>query len=131
MEDCIFCKIVAGEIPATKIYEDEKFLAFLDIHPVNPGHTLLITKEHYENILDVPNELVAEAFVTAKKIMLVLKKSLAADFVVVSVVGIDVPHFHIHLLPRYFNDGLANFWPTKDYQAGEMEEVAQKIKSAL
>lgn len=131
MSDCIFCKIVAGEIPAAKVYEDEDFLAFLDINPVNFGHTLVIPKKHYENILATPDEVVFQAFLVVKKIMPAIKDSLAADFVAVSIVGIDVPHFHIHLIPRYLNDGLENFWPTKKYPADEIEKVARKIKEVL
>jgi histidine triad (HIT) family protein len=131
MNDCIFCKIIAGEIPAAKIYEDEKVLAFLDINPVNKGHTLIIPKKHHEMMTDTPDDLVAYIFTIAKKLMSVIKKAMAADFICVSVVGIDVPHFHVHLVPRYHNDGLSNFWPTKKYEEGEMEQVAEKIKSSL
>jgi histidine triad (HIT) family protein len=127
--DCIFCKIIAGEIPAAKIYEDEKVLAFLDINPVTPGHVLLIPKEHHPMMLDVPDELLGYCFVKSKELMMKIKPAMEADFVVISVVGIDVPHFHIHLIPRKMNDGLANFWPTTKYKEGEMEEVAEKIRS--
>lgn len=129
--DCIFCKIINGEIPAAKVYEDEKILAFLDINPVSNGHILLIPKEHYQMISDLPDELLSYLFVKAKELMRKLKKAMKADFVVLSVVGIDVPHFHIHLLPRYKNDGLADFWPTKKYQDGEMEAVAEKIRGVI
>ena len=125
---CVFCKIIAGEIPAAKVYEDDKCLAFLDIKPVSSGHTLLIPKEHYANMAETPDELVAYLYVKAKELMLKIKKATEADFVVLSVVGTDVPHFHIHLTPRYFNDGLAGFWPTKDYTKGQMEEMAEKIR---
>jgi histidine triad (HIT) family protein len=125
--DCVFCKIIAGEIPAAKIYEDEKVLAFLDINPVTPGHTLLIPKEHHQMMTDMPDELLGICFAKAKELMIKIKQGLEADFVAVSVVGIDVPHFHIHLIPRKMNDGLANFWPTTKYKEGEMEKVAEKI----
>jgi histidine triad (HIT) family protein len=124
---CIFCKIIAGQIPAAKIYEDEKCLAFLDINPVSSGHVLLIPKEHYQMMPDTPDELVAYLFVRAKDLMLKIKKAMQADYVALSVVGVDVPHFHIHLVPRRHDDGLANFWPTKQYAEGEMAEVAEKI----
>ena len=129
--DCIFCKISTGVIPAHKIYEDDKVLAFLDISPVKPGHTLLIPKDHYDMMLDTPDELVAYIFTKAKFLMLVIKKALAVDFVVVSVVGVEVSHFHIHLTPRQFNDNLANFWPQGKYEPGEAEEYTKKIIEAL
>jgi|SRR3989344_4393096 len=128
---CVFCKIVSGEIPSAKVYEDDKILAFLDIRPVSIGHTLVIPKEHCVNILETPDEMVAYIFKKSKELMKYIKTAMRADFVVVSVVGVDVPHFHIHLLPRYHNDGLANFWPTKEYREGEMDEVANKIKNQI
>jgi histidine triad (HIT) family protein len=127
--NCIFCKIAAGQIPCHKIYEDEKVFVFLDINPVTDGHTLVIPKAHHEMIVDTPDELMSYVFIQAKKLMRVLKEALGAEFVAVSVVGTDVPHFHVHLIPRYKNDGLANFWPTKKYQAGEEEEIIAKIKN--
>lgn len=130
-DDCIFCKIIAGEIPSYKVFEDEKIFAFLDINPVKPGHTLIIPKDHHEMMIDAPDDLVAYIFVKAKELMIILKKAVDADFIVVSVVGIDVPHFHVHLTPRYYNDGLANFWPQGKYQEGEAEEIVNKIKLHL
>lgn len=131
MNDCIFCKIINQEIPANIVYQDDKFLAFLDINPVAAGHTLLIPKAHYNSMAETPDRTVGEIYVKAKELMLVLKKGLNADFVVLSVVGMDVPHLHIHLIPRYNNDGLASFWPTKKYQPGEVEAVIKKIKNNL
>lgn len=125
--ECIFCKIIKGEIPSYKVYEDEKCLAFLDINPVTPGHTLLIPKQHHQMLTDTPDELLSYLSVKAKELMIVLKNNLNADFVVLSVVGLDVPHFHIHLIPRNYNDGLENFWPTKKYQEGEAAEILKKI----
>jgi histidine triad (HIT) family protein len=129
--DCIFCKIVAGEIPAAKIYEDDKCLAFLDIKPVTFGHALLIPKEHYQFMTDTPDDLVAYLYVKAKELMPKIKEALKADYVSLSVVGIEVPHFHIHLIPRRHDDSLAGFWPTKEYGPGEMAETAAKIKEAM
>ncbi|MFA4941587.1 MAG: HIT domain-containing protein [Patescibacteria group bacterium] len=125
--DCVFCKIVAGEIPSYKIYEDDKVLAFLDINPVTSGHTLLIPKEHFKMMVDTPDEMISYLFIRAKELMKTIKKAMNADYVVVSVVGIDVPHFHIHLIPRNFNDGLDNFWPTKKYEEGEVEEIRKQL----
>lgn len=131
MEDCIFCKIIAGEIPAEKVYEDDKILAFLDINPVAPGHTLIIPKEHYQMMVDTPNELMCYCFQKSKELMIKIKEAMEADFVSVSVVGLDVPHFHIHLVPRKFSDNLANFWPTTKYTEGEMQKVGEKIRRSL
>jgi histidine triad (HIT) family protein len=125
--DCVFCKIIAGEIPSAKIYEDEKCLAFLDINPVNFGHALLIPKEHYPTMVDTPDDLVAYLYVKAKELIPKIKKAMGADYVALSVVGTDVPHLHIHLIPRRFDDGLYHFWPTKKYGEGEMAETAAKI----
>lgn len=129
--DCIFCKIIKKEIPAEIIFEDEKVLAFLDINPVNSGHTLVIPKEHYANMLEAPDGILSYIFQKSKILMQSIQKAMNADFVVVSVVGVDVPHFHIHLLPRYHHDGLANFWPTKIYKEGEMKEAGKKIRKEV
>ncbi len=130
-QESIFSKIVKREIPADIVYEDELVLAFLDINPVADGHTLLICKEQYEWMTDVPDELLAHSFIKTKELMPVLQKAMNADFVAISVVGVDVPHFHIHLIPRMKGDNLANFWPTKKYADGQAEQIAQKIKSHL
>ena len=128
--DTIFSKIISGEIPATKVYEDDESLAFLDIAPVTKGHTLLIPKEHYVWMQDVPDELLSHLFIKTKKLMIALKKGLECDYVQISVVGKDVPHFHIHLIPRFFDDGLPNF-PTLSYGDNEMSEIATRIQKAL
>ena len=130
MTDCIFCKIAKGEIPSSKIYEDKEFLAFLDINPVTNGHLMVIPKKHFVWMQEADDETIAGIFKVCKKIMLVLKKGLGCDYVHVSVVGKDVPHFHIHLMPRYLDDSFAS-WPTKKYKDGAKEEVAQKITQAL
>ncbi|MFH1592424.1 MAG: HIT family protein [Candidatus Woesearchaeota archaeon] len=131
MEECIFCKIVKKEILSEIVYEDDKVFAFLDINPVNPGHVLVIPKEHYKMMFDVPDDLVSAVFVESKKLMSAVKEAFKADFVAVSVVGLDVPHFHVHLVPRYLDDGMANFWPTKKYKEGEDKKAAEKIRKYL
>lgn len=131
MSDCIFCKIVAGEIPSYKIYEDEKILTFLDINPVSNGHALIIPKEHHQIMSDVSDDLLAYVFLKVKELMPKIKLAMQADYVVVSVVGVDVPHFHVHIIPRKLDDGLANFWPTKKYADGEAEKIVKKIKNNL
>jgi histidine triad (HIT) family protein len=100
MEDCIFCKIISGQIPAEKVYEDDATIAFLDIHPKGPGHTLLVTKEHYQWFVDLPDDLSDKLFRTAKKLSKKLKEDHNADYIRLSIVGRDVPHVHIHLIPQ-------------------------------
>lgn len=104
MENCIFCKIVKGEIPAKKTYEDENVIAFLDIHPKAPGHTLLIPKEHHRWFLDVPDTQYDDLFRVAKKLGLKLKEEYDADYVRLGIVGTDVPHTHIHLIPLHLQE---------------------------
>jgi histidine triad (HIT) family protein len=100
MPDCIFCKIAAKEIPSTITYEDENVLAFLDIHPRSPGHTLLIPKAHYQWFIELPDDLSDTLFRAAKKISKKLKEEQHADYIRLSIVGKDVPHTHIHLIPQ-------------------------------
>ena len=100
-ENCIFCKIIKKEIPCSFTYEDDNFVAFLDIKPKAPGHTLLIPKEHYVWMHETPDEVISNIFITTKKLMNKMIKETPCDYVQVSVLGKDVPHFHIHLIPRF------------------------------
>lgn len=95
--NCIFCKIVSGEIPAQKIYEDERFLAFLDIHPQSPGHTQVIPKQHYRWVWDVP--YVGEYFEVVQKIAKAQKKAFGTDWILSKIIGDEVPHAHIWVFP--------------------------------
>lgn len=131
MENCIFCKIVAGEMPAYKIYEDDTVIAFLDINPVNFGHTLVIPKAHHEMMIDVPDDLLAYVFKQTNRLMRVIKEAMEADYVALAVTGVDVAHFHVHLIPRYHTDGMSSFWPTKQYGDGEMTATAEKILAKM
>jgi histidine triad (HIT) family protein len=101
MENCIFCKIARGEIPSQKVYEDDTVFAFLDIHPKAPGHTLLIPKEHHRWFYEMPDDLSAQVFAAAKKVALQLKNEHQADYVRLGIVGTDVPHVHLHLIPQH------------------------------
>ena len=130
MENCIFCKIVKNEIPSSKIYEDDKFLAFLDIMPVSDGHLLIIPKEHIVWMQDADDETISDIFKLAKKLMKSLKNAMSCDYVTVSVVGKDVPHFHVHLIPRYLNDNLTS-WQTKKYKDEEVAQTSAKIIAEL
>jgi histidine triad (HIT) family protein len=130
--DCIFCKIVKNEIPATIVHEDDISLSFLDINPVAEGHVLVIPKDHHENILSTPDNLVKELFLKAKKLMPAVKEGSDSEYVAISVVGTDVPHFHIHLIPRSHDDGLKGFWPSKKYESEEkMNEIKERIKNSI
>ena len=129
-KNCIFCKIVKGVIPCNKVFENKNFLVFLDIKPVSQGHLLIIPKKHVIWMQDADDKIIAGAFVLAKKIMCALKKSLKCDYIQLSVVGNEVPHFHIHLIPRYHGDKFRNF-PTKKYKNKEDEKIMKKIIEAL
>ncbi|MFH1064311.1 MAG: HIT family protein [Candidatus Woesearchaeota archaeon] len=135
MNDCIFCKILNGEIPCVKVYEDSEVLAFLDIAPNNKGHTLVITKEHHETMLDTPDELLSKLVVAVKKVGLgVYQATGSKGFNVAQnnykVAGQLVPHIHFHIIPRNEDDGF-EFWPQGKYGEGEMEEWRNKIVEAL
>lgn len=131
MEDCIFCNIIKGKIPCTKVYEDDNVLAFLDIMPVNKGHTLVISKKHYYNIEDAPVDVVSDLISVVKKIATAVKKAADTEgFVVLQSNGIAaeqlVPHLHFHIIPRLKDDKL-KYWPQGKYEEGEMEEYGDKI----
>lgn len=135
MSDCIFCKIVRGELPAAKVYEDEKILAFLDIKPVNHGHTQVITKSHYFNLLETPEEELSAIMAVVKKIAPAIMKAVgSAGFNLGvnngSVAGQLVPHVHFHIMPRRQGDG-HELWHGLEYAPGEMSAVAEAIKRAL
>ncbi|KKS77392.1 MAG: HIT family protein [Parcubacteria group bacterium GW2011_GWA1_43_21] len=117
--NCIFCKIVAGEIPAYKAYEDEDFLAFLDINPQSPGHLLVIPKKHYRWVWDVPNA--TNYFTVATKLAKVLQKSFGTDSIWSRITGEEVPHAHIWLFPDPKISG-----NKKDF-AGNLEKILKNI----
>lgn len=132
MDECIFCKIVAGEIPSHKIYEDDDLIAMLDIMPVHPGHTLVIPKKHFANILETPEDLSCKILELAKKIGKKVVEEFGADGVNITnnthpAAGQSVPHVHFHIIPRYENDGLQP-WPHKKYGPGQAEGIASKLK---
>ncbi|HEU0085694.1 MAG TPA: HIT family protein [Candidatus Paceibacterota bacterium] len=136
MEDCIFCKIVKGEIPSYKLYENDKVLALLDAKPVNIGHSLVIPKEHYPNIFETPEEIMCELMRVAKHLSLAIKESMQADGINVTMnnhpaAGQVIFHSHVHVIPRKSDDGFGTWKGRRDYHEGEKEEVAQKITKAL
>ncbi len=133
MSDCIFCKIIAGDIPSYKVYEDNNVLAFLDIAPINYGHTLVIPKKHYANLEEIPEDLLCKVTKAVKKVGKAIKEGLGVNGYNVGennnpVAGQIVPHIHFHIIPRKENDGLT-MWPQKKYADDEAEEVLEKIKN--
>lgn len=135
MKDCVFCKIAKGEIPCTKIYEDKDTLAFLDINPTNKGHTLIIPKQHFKNILDVSSEAFQKVMETVRKISPAVKKGSEADGLNIGIsnekaANQAVFHLHVHIIPRFENDGLKMFHQGS-YKEGEAVKIAEKIKSFL
>lgn len=130
--DCIFCKIVNGEIPSYKVYEDDNTLAFLDIAPVNPGHTLVIPKKHYANFEEIPEEDLCELIKVVKKVGQSIKEGLGVEGYNVMenndpIAGQIIPHIHFHVIPRLGGDGL-KLWRQSEYKEGEAEETLNKIK---
>lgn len=130
--NCLFCKIIAGEIPCYKVYEDSDFIAFLDIYPVNPGHVLVIPKVHCDNIFELSDDIASKYFVVVKKMASIIKESVNADGINIgmnnlSAAGQIIFHSHVHVIPRFNDDGLKH-WSSKEISSENMEEIADKIK---
>jgi histidine triad (HIT) family protein len=136
MSDCVFCKIVAGQIPSTRVFEDEHTLAFMDLGHVNPGHTLVAVKKHAANVFEL-DETQAEAIARAiVKISAALKKAFEPEGLSVyqangKAAGQTVFHYHVHLLPRHAGDGMELVWPVKNPPREKLEEYAAKIRGGL
>lgn len=138
MNDCVFCKIAQKEIPAGagKLYEDENFIAFLDINPNNPGHTLIIPRSHYKNLYEFPDEVLSEIAPLIKKMAIAVKRGVDADGINIimnndSAAGQIVPHAHFHIIPRFVDDGLRH-WHGKPYiNKEEAVKIVEKIKGEL
>ncbi|MEK7179994.1 MAG: HIT family protein [Patescibacteria group bacterium] len=135
-KDCIFCKIVREEIPATRIYEDEHVISFLDIKPNNLGHSLVVPKEHFPNIYTTPDEVLSRLIAATKKIAIAVKKGVAADGINIAnnnepAAGQLIFHTHVHVIPRYAHDGFKH-WPAKtNFSQKEFKKTAQKIRKVL
>jgi len=134
-EDCIFCRIVNGEIPSAKVYEDEHVYAFLDISQVTKGHTLVIPKQHARNIYDTPSDIAGELFARVPKISNAIKTAFQPDGLNI-LVNNEAPadqsvfHLHIHLLPKYEAiEGYSSNWITHpdDYTTEDLQEIAMNI----
>ena len=135
MSDCIFCKLANGEIPTRTVYEDEKFRVIMDASPATKGHSLIIPKEHYANIFEMPEELAADAMRLAKKMAAHMTDKLGCDgFNLVQnngeAAGQTVFHFHLHLIPRYAadNDPANVSWSHLELSDSEFDEICEKIK---
>jgi histidine triad (HIT) family protein len=137
MTDCIFCKIVAGEIPSTKIHETDRCLAFMDINPLTIGHALLIPKDHHETVMDMPDDLLGELIVAAKHLAGVMVNALDAGGINLlqsngRTANQIIPHYHMHLVPRYDEFELKGMaWELKPGDLQEIGAVAEKIRKAL
>lgn len=134
--DDIFEKIIRGEIPAAKVYEDEKTLAFLDIKPVHKGHVLVIPKTKYRNILDLPLQDLKAMVETTQKIAIALKATLRADGINIhmnneAAGGQEIFHAHLHIIPRYSNDNVFQKPTHESYEKGEIDVYAENIKAHL
>ena len=135
-DECLFCRIVSGELPATLVYEDENAVAFLDHRPLFPGHTLLVPRQHVETLGELPPKLVAPYFEATQLLSLAVEAAMEAEGTFVAMnnrVSQSVPHLHVHIVPRRRKDGLKGFfWPRTKYKSDEeMEAVKRKIAAAL
>ena len=131
--NCIFCKIANGEIPSRTIEENDMFKVVLDVAPATKGHALILPKDHYRNLYDLPEEVAAEAFKMAKKIALKMKEKLGCDGVNIvqnneETAGQTVFHFHMHVIPRYKDDGQTIGWKAGQPTAEEMDAVLEALK---
>ena len=117
-DNCIFCKIANGEIPSRTLYEDERYRVILDMGPATRGHALVLPKEHFENLYEIPDEWAAGALAAAKKVAVLMKDKAA---------GQTVMHFHMHIIPRYKNDNANILWKPTSPSAGELDDVLRQI----
>lgn len=127
----IFTKIVNGEIPCYKVAEDENFLAFLDINPLAEGHTLVIPKKEVDYIFDLDADLYANLFLFARKVAKAIDKVIPSKKIGIAVIGLEVPHVHIHLVPQKEIDTLNFKNPKLSFTPEEFKNIAEKIRKAL
>lgn len=132
-EDCIFCKIAAGEIPSATLYEDEDFRVILDIEPASKGHALILPKEHYANLYELDDEIAAKVLVLAKKLVTALKEILGCDgYNIVQnngkAAGQTVFHYHMHLIPRYEKDNVRIGWEPGKLDEDIKQELLERMQ---
>ena len=130
--ECPFCKIVSGELPTAKVYEDQDFVAFLDIRPANPGHTLIVPKKHYAFLPELPEELNSNFLQLVKIIAQAQIEALNAEGVNVlqnngSIAGQVVPHIHFHVIPRFKDDNLSFSWEPKPMKEEQLTEIQKRL----
>lgn len=135
-DSCVFCKIVQKKAPASIVYEDDAVMAFLDIRPLNEGHTLVIPKKHYAFIYEVPDGEVANLYKVVKKVALAVKRGVNAEGITIAqqnerAAGQEVFHVHVHVIPRYAGKRLMRFDEAKEASEAELEKVAKKLKSHI
>ena len=133
---CTFCAIVAGELPAHVVLDDDRFLAFLDVRPLFPGHVLLVPKAHHETLWDVPDDLLGPLGERTRRLAVAVREAMEAQGVFTAtnnVVSQSVPHLHVHVVPRNRKDGLRGFfWPRTRYGSeAEAAQVAERIAERL
>ncbi len=136
MSDCVFCRIVAGQIPSTRVYEDTLVLAFMDIGQVNPGHVLVAAKKHAANLFELDDTQAAAVAQASAKIARALKAVFNPEGLSVyqangKAAGQTVFHYHVHLVPRHAGDGMELTWPVKNPPREKLEENAAKIRARL
>lgn len=135
MENCIFCKIINGMIPAAKVYEDDRIISFLDIMPANKGHCLIVPKNHAETLAEMNDEDLSATIKAAKKVAKALSLSLGAGYNIVMNNGKEagqlVSHAHVHIIPRFQKDRLRIKWSHLKYEGDEMKEYAEKIRKFI
>jgi histidine triad (HIT) family protein len=134
--DCRFCRIIAGDEPSHVVFEDERTLAFLDNRPLFPGHSLLVPREHYETLGELPDELIGPLFKSARLLSVAIPKAMRkpGSFVAMNnVVSQSVPHLHVHVVPRKPKDGLRGFfWPRTRYDSeDQMRKVAERVRRSV
>jgi histidine triad (HIT) family protein len=134
--DCVFCKIRDGQIPSTRVYEDERTICFMDINPLNEGHCLVVTRAHAATLYEVDPADLQAAVVTAKQVATALRAALAPDGLnMLQANGPaafqSVPHFHLHLIPRWTGDGRGFDWKQVPGDRGRIQAVADKIRAGL
>ena len=142
-ESCSFCKIMLGEDQASIVYEDDSVLAFMDLHPANVGHTLVVPKEHWETIYDIPEKVLADLFAVVKRVSVAVKKAVGAEGISIlqfneRAAGQSVRHFHVHIIPRFRGDAISKFIGAMLRPVGfekvereDLDEIAEKIKENL
>ena len=136
MSDCVFCRIVAKQIPATVVQEDADTLAFMDIGQVNPGHVLVALKSHADNLFELQDAQAAAVFRTVARVARAIRDAFSPQGLSVyqangKAAGQTVFHFHVHLVPRHENDGMNLTWPVKNPPRETLEEYAAKIRQKL